>query len=56
MSEDIKSKIKKIVKAANMWLLEHGLSIHSTQVRFDVIAIHDNGQHIEWIKNAINQG
>ena len=50
------SKIKKIVKAANMWLLQHGLSIHSTQVRFDVVAIHDNGQHIEWIKNAINQG
>ncbi len=50
------SKIKKIVKAANTWLLEHGLSIHSTQVRFDVVAIHNNGQHIEWIKNAINQG
>jgi putative endonuclease len=50
------SKRKNIVKAANTWLLKHGLSIHSTQIRFDVVAIHNNGQQIEWIKNAINQG
>ncbi|MCX9713403.1 YraN family protein, partial [Vibrio cholerae] len=24
--------------------------------RFDVIAIHQQGQHIDWLKNAITEG
>lgn len=50
------SKQQRIIKAANIWLLKQGLSIHSTNIRFDVIAIHQNGAQVEWIKNAITQG
>jgi len=50
------SKIRKLIKTANVWLLKQGLSAHSTDFRFDVIAIEQNGDNIEWIKNAITQG
>ncbi|WP_394248869.1 YraN family protein [Vibrio profundi] len=50
------SKILKLIKTANVWLLKQGLSAHSTDFRFDVIAIEQNGDNIEWIKNAITQG
>lgn len=49
-------KKTRLIKAANWWMLKHGLSVDNTDFRFDVVAIHDNGQHIEWIKNAITQG
>ena len=51
-----RSKIKKLIKAANVWLLKNGLSIYSTDFRFDLIAIHKQGEQIEWIKNAITEG
>ncbi|MDE1220938.1 YraN family protein [Vibrio aestuarianus] len=50
------AKMTKLVKTANLWLLKHGLSPYDADFRFDVIAIHHNDQHIEWIKNAITQG
>ena len=49
-------KMKKLQKAASIWLMKQGMSIHSTDFRFDVVAIHQQGQQIEWIKNAITQG
>lgn len=51
-----RSKANKLIKAANLWLLANGLSVHSTDFRFDLIAIHQQGEQIEWIKNAITQG
>lgn len=51
-----RSKMTKLIRAANMWLLKNNLSLHSTDFRFDVIAIHQQGENIEWIKNAITQG
>ncbi len=48
-------KSKRIIKTAHYWLLDNNLSPHSTDYRFDVVAIHDSGHDIEWIKNAITQ-
>ena len=50
------SKVLKLIKAANVWLMKQGKSVHTTDFRFDLIAIHQHGQQIEWIKNAITQG
>lgn len=50
------SKIRKLVRAANLWLSKNGLSVYSTDFRFDLVAIHQQGTQIEWIKNAITQG
>ncbi|MFA0084195.1 YraN family protein [Vibrio sp. 10N.261.51.F12] len=50
------SKAKKLQKAAMVWLMSNGLSPYDTEFRFDVVAIHNNGDDIEWIKNAITQG
>ncbi len=51
-----RSKMTKLIRAANVWLLKNNLSLHSTDFRFDVVAIHQQGDDIEWIKNAITQG
>ncbi|CSA46570.1 endonuclease-like protein [Vibrio cholerae] len=32
------------------------MNSHSADFRFDVIAIHQQGQHIDWLKNAITEG
>jgi putative endonuclease len=50
------SKIKKLIKASQLWMLKNGLSPYNTDFRFDVVAIHQQGNHIEWLKNAITQG
>ncbi|WP_194436286.1 YraN family protein [Vibrio fluminensis] len=50
------AKQQRLFKAANLWLLQQGLSIHTTNIRFDLVAIHHNGEQVEWIKNAITQG
>jgi putative endonuclease len=50
------AKQKKIVKTAMLWLRKNNLSPYNTDFRFYVVAIHDNGRDIEWIKNAITQG
>ncbi|MFC5078627.1 hypothetical protein VTH8203_00531 [Vibrio thalassae] len=50
------SKARKLQKAATLWLLQNGLSPYDTDFRFDVVAIHQQGNDINWIKNAITQG
>ena len=50
------SKVKKLIKTATLWLSKNGLSIYSTDFRFDLVAIHQQGAQIEWIKNTITQG
>ncbi len=50
------AKQRKLLRAANVWLQSKGLSVHSCDFRFDVVAIHEHGQQIDWIKNAITQG
>lgn len=50
------SKMKKLIKTATLWLSKNGLSVYSTDFRFDLVAIHQQGEQIEWIKNAITQG
>ncbi len=50
------TKMKRIVKAAHYWLTKRGLSLDQTEVRFDVVAIHQDGKEIDWIQNAITQG
>ncbi|KJY82356.1 endonuclease [Vibrio galatheae] len=50
------SKMKKLIKAATLWLGKQGLSVYSSDFRFDLVAIHQQGEQIEWIKNAITQG
>lgn len=49
-------KQQRLIKAANWWMLKKGLNADSTDFRFDVVAIHNDGHHIEWIKNAITEG
>ena len=48
-------KMNKLIKAANIWLLKNQHSPFSTDFRFDVIAIHDMSNDINWIRNAITQ-
>lgn len=50
------AKSQKLIKTAMIWLQQQRLSAETTQFRFDVIAIHQQGQDINWIKNAITQG
>ncbi|MGC9401275.1 MULTISPECIES: YraN family protein [Vibrio] len=50
------SKVAKLLKTAHYWLLKTNRSVEQTDLRFDVIAIHQQGKQIEWIKNAITQG
>jgi putative endonuclease len=49
------SKIKKLIKTAQYWMMMKGYSPYTTDFRFDVIAIHNNGADINWYKNAITQ-
>ncbi|MGX9416963.1 YraN family protein [Vibrio sp. RC27] len=49
------SKMKKLIKAAQHWMMMQGYSPYSTDFRFDVIAIHNHGADINWYKNAITQ-
>lgn len=51
-----KSKMNNIIRAANVWLKQQGLSSYTTDYRFDLIAIHNGGKEIDWIQNAITQG
>ncbi|HBV75177.1 MULTISPECIES: YraN family protein [Vibrio] len=49
-------KSQKLIKTAMVWLKQQGHTIDNTAFRFDVIAIHQQGHDVEWIKNAITQG
>lgn len=49
------AKKKRLIKASTVWLMKQGYSYYDTEFRFDVIAIHDEGNQIEWFKNAITQ-
>lgn len=51
-----RSKRDRLIKAANWWMLANNINSHSADFRFDVVAIHQQGQHIEWLKNAITEG
>ncbi|MBD1576892.1 YraN family protein [Vibrio sp. S11_S32] len=50
------AKSQKLIKTAIIWLKQQRLSAETTSFRFDVIAIQQQGQDINWIKNAITQG
>jgi len=49
------SKRQKLIKTAYVWLNRQGYAPQSTSFRFDVVAIHQEGKDINWIKNAITQ-
>jgi putative endonuclease len=51
-----RSKQRKIIKTAQHWLLSKKLSPHTTDVRFDVVAIQGNQTQPEWIKSAFYEG
>lgn len=50
------AKQKRLMRTAFYWLQQHNYSIDNTSFRFDVIAIHEQGNDINWIKNAIVEG
>ncbi len=50
------AKMRKLVKTAQIWLNRQKHLQHTIDYRFDVVAIHDNGRDINWIKNAISEG
>ncbi|WP_375751389.1 YraN family protein [Vibrio sp. HN007] len=49
-------KITRLKRTVNVWLNKNNLSPYMTEYRFDVIAIHEDGRDINWIKNAITEG
>ncbi len=49
-------KQQKLQQTALFWLMKNGLSVEHTPFRFDVVAIHSQGEKINWIKNAIVEG
>ncbi len=51
-----RAKMRKLVKTAQIWLNRQKHLKHPIDYRFDVIAIHDSGQDINWIQNAISEG
>ncbi len=51
-----RSKQARLIKAANCWMLANKINSHSADFRFDIVAIHQAGQQIEWLKNAITEG
>ncbi|AUI85277.1 YraN family protein [Vibrio azureus] len=50
------TKMRKLVKTAHIWLSKNKYDIHHADYRFDVVAIHNNGDDINWIQNAISEG
>ncbi|USD64874.1 YraN family protein [Vibrio sp. SCSIO 43136] len=50
------SKQQKLYKTALYWLMRQGLNPDHTEFRFDIVAIHQHGKDIDWLKNAITQG
>ncbi|MGL6261615.1 YraN family protein [Vibrio sp. WXL103] len=50
-----RTKARKIIKTAQIWLARHNLPLHSTDIRFDVIALHQQGKQLEWYLNAITE-
>ncbi len=50
------TKMRKLVKTAQIWLSHQKHLRHNIDYRFDVIAIHDSGRDINWIQNAISEG
>lgn len=51
-----RTKMRKLVKTAQIWLSQKRRAAQNIDYRFDVIAIHDNGRDINWIQNAISEG
>ncbi|MGR5530116.1 YraN family protein [Vibrio alfacsensis] len=51
-----RTKMRKLVKTAQIWLSQKRRAAQNIDYRFDVIAIHDNGRYINWIQNAISEG
>lgn len=49
------SKMKKLIKTAQYWMMMKGYSPYTTDFRFDVVAIHNHGADINWYQNAITQ-
>ncbi|MDV7104518.1 YraN family protein [Vibrio sp. TH_r3] len=49
------SKRKKLIKTAFIWLNKKGYPAQLTCFRFDVVAINQTDNGINWIKNAITQ-
>lgn len=49
------AKQKKLQKTALLWLLKNKLEIEHTSFRFDIVAIHNKGKEINWIKSAITE-
>jgi putative endonuclease len=50
-----RSKAMKLIKSAHFWLLKHNLSPYDTDFRFDIVAIHQYGDNVDWYQNAITQ-
>ncbi|MGR5236088.1 YraN family protein [Vibrio alfacsensis] len=50
------TKMRKLVKTAQIWLSQKRRAAQNIDYRFDVIAIHDSGRDINWIQNAISEG
>ncbi|CAM4419282.1 YraN family protein [Vibrio agarivorans] len=48
-------KARRVMKTAQVWLAKNNLSVHNTDMRFDVVALHKQGQQVEWIKSALTE-
>jgi len=48
-------KQHRLIRTACSYLESRGKSLHSTACRFDVLAIEQGGERINWIKNAFQE-
>lgn len=48
-------KAQRVFKTAQLWLAKNQLPLHSTEIRFDVIALHQQGSQVDWFKNALTE-
>lgn len=51
-----RTKQRRLIKAALLWLQINNHSPANTYFRFDVVAITGQDETIDWIKNAITEG
>ncbi|NLS12307.1 YraN family protein [Vibrio sp. SM6] len=50
------TKQRRLWIAAQHWLRQNNYNSEHTSIRFDVIAIHQQGDQLEWFQNIITQG
>lgn len=51
-----KTKMRRLYKAAMIWMAKHKIAANHCYYRFDIISIEDNKENIQWLKNSMLEG